>query len=165
MRNRLLLAGVLWGFVLAASPAILAFDDPFTVSPFLVAAHLCASFSVAIGALFAGRWVTKARREPGWRKTSLIVSGAGVVQGLVAAPLAAISIWAAMAINMSGFSVESSSEVSKVFRVFQEPAIWRESFIVAVAVLTYAVVVGMLFFPFTGAAIYRLVGYSGGRPS
>lgn len=159
LRNRLLLFGAGWGFVLAAVPALTAFDDPFAVSPFLVAAHLCAASSGAAGALVAGLLATRIRpaRKMGWWRAAIVGFGAGVVQTLVAAPLAALSIWAALAINISGFSVENTGEVLKALRLFTEPGIWVESLIVAGAVLVYTLVVGVVLAPIAGALVRWLV--------
>lgn len=158
LRNRLLLFGAGWGFVLAAVPVVTAFDDPFAVSPFLVAAHLCAASSGAAGALVAGRLAARVGHagETGWRAV-IVDFGAGAIQALVAAPLAALSIWAALAINISGFSVENTGEILKALRVFTEPGIWVESLIVAGTVLVYALIVGVVLAPVTGAFVGWLV--------
>ena len=108
-RNWLIFSGAVWGFVMAAIPSLVAFDDPFTVSPFLIAA-----------------------------------------------PLAAISIWLMMAINMSGFSEENLGELLNILNIFRESTIWLESLIVAQAVFVYAVVVGLLLSPVSGVAIRLL---------
>lgn len=159
LRNRLLMFGAGWGFVLAAIPAVAAFDDPFAVSPFLVAAHLCAASSGSAGALVAGRLAARGRlngKAGRWRAASAGFR-AGTVQALVAAPLAALSIWAALAINISGFSVENTGEILKALRVFTEPGIWVESLVVAVAVLVYALAVGVILAPISGALVRWLV--------
>jgi hypothetical protein len=158
-RNRLLLFGALWGFFLAAVPAVAAFDDRFTVSPFLVAAYLCAALSCAVGTLAAGRRAAEERstgRRGGWYRAALGASGKGVVLALATASLAAPSIWVAMALNMSGFSVENPAEVGKALNLFREPGLWLESMIVAVAVFAYTATVGVLLSPLTGAAINLL---------
>ena len=101
IRNRLILTGVLWGLVLAALPAVLAFDR-FALSPFLVAAFVCAGLSGAAGAVVAGRRAMDLVRG---RRGLLAVSGIGAVQGLVSGVLAAFSIWLALSVTISGFSV------------------------------------------------------------
>lgn len=153
LRNRLLMFGAGWGLVLAAVPAVVAFDDPFAVSPFLVAAHLCAASSGAAGALVTGRLAARGRvnGEAGRWRAAFAGFRTGTVQALVAAPLAALSIWAALAINISGFSVENTGEILKALRLFTEPGIWVESLVVAVAVLVYALTVGVVLAPISGA--------------
>lgn len=134
---------------MAAVPSLIAFDDPFTVSPFLVAAHLCAAASSAVGFRLAGRWAVR----PGSVGGALRVVGSGAVGALATAPLAALSIWLMMAINMSGFSEENLGELLNIFR---NPNIWLQSLIVAQAVFVYAVVVGLFLSPISGAAIRLL---------
>lgn len=154
-RNRLLLFGALWGFAMVAVPSVVAFDDPFSISPFLVAAHLCAMLSGAAGALFAGRRVSGEPRSGGWRG---IVRGsvAGVSQVVVAAPLAALSIWLMMAINISGFSVENLGEVANLLRIFREPGLWLQSLLVAQAVFVYTLITGTLLSPASGTLLLLL---------
>jgi hypothetical protein len=151
-RHRLLLLGAQWGAVMAAVPSVVAFDDPFTISPFLVAAHLCAAASGAFGFWLAGRRAADSGAFGGVAK----VLGTGAFQALAAAPLAALSIWLMMAINMSGFSEENLDELSKILNIFRRPEIWLESSIVALAVFVYAVVVGLLLSPVSGVAIRLL---------
>ncbi len=149
--------GGAWGFALAAVPSVVAFDDPFTISPFLISAHLCAAASGAVGFWLAGRRATRSGAVgDGWPRSVSKVLGAGAFQAIAAAPLAALSIWLMMAVNMSGFSEESLGELSNILNVFREPAIWLESMIVALAVFVYAVVVGLLLSPISGFAIRLL---------
>lgn len=154
-RNVLLTVGAVWGFVMAAIPSLAAFDDPFTISPFLIAAHLCAAASGAFGFWMAGRGTSGLDRSARGDtvRGALRVVGAGASQALVAATLAAFSIWLMMAINMSGFSEDSPGGLLNIFR---EPSIWVESLIVAQAVFAYAVVVGLLLSPISGTAIRLL---------
>lgn len=144
--------------MMAAVPSLAAFDDPFTVSPFLVAAHLCAGASGAVGFWLAGRRAvaSETHASDGWARDVLRVIGTGAFQAIVAAPLAALSIWLMMAVNMSGFSEENLGELLNILNIFREPAIWLESSIVALAVFVYAVVVGLLLSPISGIAIRLL---------
>ena len=150
VRNQLLLLGALWGLVLAVLPAVLAFDDRFVLSPFLVAAFVCAGLSSAVGALVAGR-----RAAPGLTRRGLLaVSRVGALQGLVSGTLAALSIWLALAITISGFSAGSPGEILDLLR---RPEIFVESAIAAVTVFAYTLVVGTLLSPVVGAVLCRLV--------
>lgn len=150
VRNRLILTGILWGLVLAALPAVLAFDR-FALSPFLIAAFACAGLSAAAGAVVAGY---RAMRFASESRGLIAVSGIGAVQGLVSGVLAAFSIWLALSITISGFSVGSPGEILDLFR---RPEILIESAVAAIAVLVYTVVVGALLSPVVGAVICRLV--------
>ena len=150
VRNRLLLLGALWGLVLAALPAVLAFDDRFVLSPFLVAAFVCAGLSGAVGALIAGRRAATSST----RRGLLAVSGVGALQGLVSGTLAALSIWLALAVTISGFSTGSPGEILDLLR---RPEIFVESAIAAIAILVYTLTVGTLLSPVVGAVLCRLV--------
>lgn len=156
IRNRLLILGALWGFVLAAVPAAVAFEDPFSVSPFLVSAFAAAALSGAAGTLLAGRWAMRSApsRKDGWLPAVLSVLLTGVLQGVTVGVLAAFSIWLAMAVNMSGFSAATPGEILNLLG----PDVFRQSAIVGIAVLVYALVVGLLLAPVAGVAINRLVG-------
>ena len=92
----------------------------------------------------------------GWTRGASRILATGVLQALAAAPLAAISIWLMMAINMSGFSEENLGELLNILNIFRESTIWLESLIVAQAVFVYAVVVGLLLSPVSGMAIRRM---------
>ena len=151
VRNRLLLLGALWGLVLAVLPALLAFDDRFVLSSFLVVAFVCASLSGAVGALVAGR---RAAAPSSTRQGLLAISSVGALQGLVSGTLAALSIWLALAITISGFSAGSPGEILDLLR---RPEIFVESAIAAIAVFAYTLVVGMLLSPVVGAVLCRLV--------
>lgn len=150
IRTRLFVFGVLWGLVLTVVPAVIVFENPFAVSPFLVAAHLCAASSGAVGALLAGG---VADDLPGGLLAAL---GIGALFALVTAPLAALSIWASLTINISGFSLENGKEVAKFLDVLREPGLWVQSSVAAVAVLVYAAVVGLMLAPVTGVVILRI---------
>jgi len=143
---------------MAAIPSLVAFDDPFTVSPFLIAAHVCAGASGAVGFWLAGRRAVRSGTDGsgGWTRGASRILATGVLQALAAAPLAAISIWLMMAINMSGFSEENLGELLNILNIFRESTIWLESLIVAQAVFVYAVVVGLLLSPVSGMAIRRM---------
>lgn len=151
VRNRLLLFGALWGLVLAVLPAVLAFDDRFVLSPFLVAAFVCAGLSGSVGALVAGCRVAATGST---RQGLLAVSSVGALQGLVSGTLAALSIWLALAITISGFSAGSPSEILDLLR---RPEIFIESSIAAIAVFAYTLIVGTLLSPVVGAVLCRLV--------
>ncbi len=150
VRNRLIMTGILWGLVLAALPAVLAFDR-FALSPFLVAAFACAGLSAAAGAVVAGRC---AMRFASGSRGLIAVSSIGALQGLVSGVLAAFSIWLALSITISGFSVGSPGEI---LDLLWRPEIFIESAVAAIAVLVYTVVVGTLLSPVVGVVICRLV--------
>lgn len=145
-RNGLLTFGAIWWFVLALVPALVAFQEPFSVSPFLVSAFLFAAASGAYGTLVAGRRVAG-------EEVSKLASG--MLQAVVVAPLAAVTIWLAMAVNMSGFNVVESP--AQVLNLIRRPSIFIEAGIVSLAVLAYSLVVGALLSPLTGAVIARIV--------
>lgn len=143
-RNRLLLLGALWGIVLAAVPAALAFDG-FSVSPFLISAFVCVALSGAAGALVAGRRAADLGRG---------MLGVGVLQGLVTALLAAPSVWVALTATMAGFSTASPLEI---LNLFTDPEIFLQSALAALAVFVYFGAVGLVAAPLTGTVIVRVV--------
>jgi len=149
VRNRLLALGALWGLSLAIFPAVLAFDR-FALSPFLISAFVCAGVSGAMGMLLAGR---RAAATPAVRSLRPAVR-TGILHGLASAALAAVTIWLALTITISGFSVGSPSEILDLFR---RPAIFIEGAIAAVAVFVYTAAVGTALSPVVGAAIRRIV--------
>lgn len=149
VRNRLLLLGALWGLVLAALPAVLAFDR-FALSPFLISAFACAGISGAMGMLLAGRRAAATPAGLGLLPAVRI----GVLHGLVSAALAAVTIWLALTVTISGFSVGSPSEI---LDLFWRPAIFIEGAIAAIAVFVYTAAVGTVLSPVVGAAIRRIV--------
>ena len=155
-RNFLLLAGAFWGFALAVVSSAVAFGDPFSLSPFLVSGYACAALSSAAGAWVAGDLARRVRKRETSLGRFLATLLVGIVQALVAAPLAALCIWGALTVNISGFSVENLGEVSKVLNIFRDPLLFAQGLIVAEAVLVYSLIVGILFSPIVGATINRL---------
>ncbi len=155
-RNLLLAAGALWGFVLALVPAMVAFAGPLRSSPFLISALLCAAASGAFGTWIAGRWASRMRRirkKDGWARWLISGLGTGLLQAVVVGVLAALSIWLAMTITMTGFSVATPSAI---YSLVSQPGIFLQSAIVARTVFVYALLVGVALAPFTGLAINRL---------
>lgn len=154
-RNRLLALGVLWGLVLAAVPALVMTPRPYRLSGFLVAALLCAALSGAVGTLVAGRW--SARRKGGGRSGGgrgvLAVLGAGFFQGLVGGGVAALLIWALMALTLSGFTLQDPVELATLM----SPRVFLGSFFVSLSVFVYALVGGVLLGPAFGTLINRSV--------
>ena len=149
-RNRLTLAGALWGLSLALLPAVLAFDG-FALSPFLLAALLFSALAGAAGALVAGRRAARGRTEPGanWAAASAV----GTLQGVVAAAIAALSIWLALTVTMTGFSPDAPG---RILALFADPGIFLQSALAALVVFGYAAVVGLLLSPLVGSAVLRL---------
>lgn len=157
-RNLLLAAGALWGFVLALVPAAAAFAGPLSLSPFLVSALLCAALSGAAGTLVAGWRASRTRRfqkEDGWLRWLLSGLGTGLLQAAVVGVLAALSIWLAMTVTMTGFSVATPAAI---YGLVSQPDIFLQSAIVARAVFIYTLLVGVALAPFTGVAINRVAG-------
>lgn len=132
-RNRLVLFGASWGLLLALMPATFAFDG-FALSPFLLAALLLAVLA-ACGR--ASRRAEGAGR--GWG-----VSGIGVLQRIVAATIAALTIW--LALTATGFSPAAPG---RVLALFGDPGIFLQNVLAAF--------VGLLLSPLVGSAILRLV--------
>lgn len=114
----LIVFGALWGMVLAALPAGFAFDDLFTVSPFLVSAFVCS--------ILAGRWFSG--RSGKVRAGVLAALFAGVSHGVVFAVLASVSIWLCLAVNISGFSTATPGDI---FNLVENPGIFAMSGIAA----------------------------------
>jgi hypothetical protein len=135
--------GALYGFALAAVPAVTVWDDAFTVSPFLVAAFVCAMLSGALGARLALTGRGRGRAFPEILKL-------GGLFALYSAALAGPSIWLMMAVNMSGFSESTPLEILNLLR---RPAIFVESAVVGVVVTLYAFAAGLLLSPLTGAVL------------
>lgn len=156
-RNLLIFAGALWGFLLALVPAMAAFAGPLSLSPFLISALLCAAFSGAAGTL-AASW--SANRMRGFRtkdgQLQWLLSGfmTGLFQALVVGVSAALTIWLAMTITMTGFSVATPNAI---YLLVSQPSIFLQSAIVARTILVYALVVGAVTAPFSGLAINRVV--------
>lgn len=150
VRNQLILLGALWGFVLALAPALVAFEDPFTLSPFLVSAFLRAALSGAAGTVLAGRLAVRLPSGEGWLRKIMFALPVGALQGLVTGILATLSIWLAMAVNMSGFSVASPA---RILRLVESSALFQQSFIVAFAVFVYSLIVAILLSPVSGTLV------------
>ena len=156
-RNLLIVAGSLWGLVMAVIPAEVGFRGPMTLSPFLITAFLGAALSASIGTLLAG-W-TAFRKWTGTAKKSRVhrvLSGTltGVVQAVVTGVLATITTWLAITITISGFSVATPGNILRLVRT---PELFLQGWIVGRAVLAYALVVGLALSPLTGNFIYWMV--------
>ena len=158
-RNRLILFGASWGLLLALLPAALAFDG-FALSPFLLAALLFSALSGAAGALVAGGRAS--RRAEGSGRGWAAASGIGALQGIVAAALAALSIWLALTVTMTGFSPAAPG---RILGLFGGPGLFLQVALAAAVVFGYAVRVGMLLSPLVGAWVLRLVRGEGGGAS
>jgi hypothetical protein len=149
VRNRLLALGVLWGLLLAAVPALLM-TDPYQLTGFLVAGLACAALSGSLGALVAGR---RAVKKGGERSSLLVGVLTGALQGLAGGIVAALLIWALMAITLSGFTLRNPVELS----VLMSPRVFLGSFFVALSTFAYALVGGVLLGPIFGTLINRTV--------
>lgn len=157
-RNLLLAAGALWGFVLALTPAVVAFAGPLNPSPFLVSALLCAALSGAAGSFGAALWADRARhirKKDGWSRWLLSGFMTGLLQAVVVGVLATLSIWLAMTITMTGFSVATPKAI---YLLVSQPSIFLQSAIVARTVFVYALLVGVALAPFSGLAINWALG-------
>ncbi len=155
--RRLIVFGVAWGLFLAALPAVFAFGDPFTLSPFLVSAFLCSILAGVAGALLAWRWVSG--RSGKVRPGMLAALFAGVSHGVVFGVLASVSIWICLAVNISGFSTATPGNI---FNLVENPGIFAMSGIAARANFVYALACGMVFSPISGSLILRAVRADGG---
>jgi hypothetical protein len=149
VRNRLLALGVLWGLLLAAVPALLM-TDPYQLTSFLVAGLACAALSGSLGTLVAGR---RAVKKGGERSSLLVGVLTGALQGLAGGIVAALLIWALMAITLSGFTLRNPVELS----VLMSPRVFLGSFFVALSTFAYALVGGVLLGPIFGTLINRTV--------
>ena len=149
VRNRLLALGVLWGLLLAAVPALLM-TDPYQLTGFLVAGLACAALSGSLGTLVAGR---RAVKKGGKRSSLLLGVLTGALQGLAGGIVAALLIWALMAITLSGFTLRNPVELS----VLMSPRVFLGSFFVALSTFAYALVGGVLLGPIFGTLINRTV--------
>src|SRR3712207_2043250 len=125
VRNRLLALGALWGLLLAAVPALLM-TDPYQLTGLLVAGLVCAALSGCVGTLVAGR---RAAKKGGGRPGLLAGVGIGALQGLVGGIVAALMIWALMAVSISGFTLRNPVELS----VLMSPTVFIGSFFVALS--------------------------------
>jgi hypothetical protein len=149
VRNRLLALGVLWGLLLAAVPALLM-TDPYQLTGFLVAGLACAALSGSLGTLVAGR---RAVKKGGERSSLLVGVLTGALQGLAGGIVAALLIWALMAITLSGFTLRNPVELS----VLMSPRVFLGSFFVALSTFAYALMCGVLLGPIFGTLINRTV--------
>jgi hypothetical protein len=141
--------GTLWGLLLAAFPA-LWMTSPYRLMGFLVAGLACAALSGALGTLVAGRWAAK----KGGRRSRLLVGvGTGALQGLGGGIVAALLIWALMAIALSGFTLRNPVELS----VLMSPRVFLGSFFVALSAFAYALAGGVLLGPIFGTLVNRTV--------
>ena len=149
IRNRLLALGVLWGLLLAAVPA-LWMTNPYQLTGFLVAGLACAALSGSLGTAVAGR---RAVKKGGERSSLLVGVLTGALQGLAGGIVAALLIWALMAITLSGFTLRNPVELS----VLMSPRVFLGSFFVALSTFAYALVGGVLLGPIFGTLINRTV--------
>jgi hypothetical protein len=149
VRNRLLALGVLWGLLLAAVPALLM-TDPYQLTGFLVAGLACAALSGSLGTLVDGR---RAVKKGGEHSSLLVGVLTGALQGLAGGIVAALLIWALMAITLSGFTLRNPVELS----VLMSPRVFLGSFFVALSTFAYALVGGVLLGPIFGTLINRTV--------
>lgn len=151
-RNRLLLLGALWGLALAALPALMMADR---LTGFLAAALASAALSGAAGALAAGR---RAARRASIEKSarSRLLSGVatGAVQGLVGGAVAALLLWALMAVTISGFTLRDPVAAS----VLMSPRVFLGSFFVALSAFVYALAGGLVLGPLFGPLVGRAAG-------
>lgn len=151
-RYRLLALGAIWGLLLTAVP-VLVMVDPLRLTGFLVAALACAVLSGATGTLVAGR---RAARRASVRKagSKLLASvGIGASQGLIGGAVAALLIWALMAVTISGFSLRGPLDPS----ILTSPRVFLGSFFVALSVFVYALVGGLALCPLFGPLVERAV--------
>ena len=105
--------------------------------------------SGAAGAVVAGRRASR-RSGRGW----VFASGIGALQGIVAAALAALSIWLALTATMTGFSPAAPA---RILTLFTSPAIFLQSVLAAVVIFAYAASAGLLLSPLVGSAILWLM--------
>ncbi|CAN5438182.1 MAG: hypothetical protein M3494_14815 [Actinomycetota bacterium] len=148
-RNRgLIVFGVVWGLVLAALPAVFAFDDPFTLSPFLVSAFVCSALAGVVGATLAGRWVSG-------RSGMLASLFAGILHGVVFSVFASLTIWICLAVNISGFSTATPGNI---FNLVSNPGIFAMSGVAAWAIFVYSLAAGMVLSLISGSFILRAGG-------
>lgn len=162
-RNLLLAVGALWGFVMAVIPAEVAFAGPLKLSPFLVSAFLAAALSAAAGTAFAGWFASGKRRgKRGWMRRAFSGTVIGLLQAVVTGALATVSIWIAITVTISGFSVATPENILRLVRT---PELFLQGWIVGRAVLIYALVVGVAAAPLTGAFIDWLIHREKARPA
>ena len=153
-RNRLLLIGALWGLALAAIPA-LVMTDPRRLTGFLALSLACAAVSGAVGTLVAGRRAARRASAPEGGRSRL-VSGVktGAAQGIVGGAVAALLVWALMAVTISGFSLGGPVEAS----ILTSPRVFLGSFFVALSAFVYSVAGGLVLGPLFGPLVERAAG-------
>lgn len=78
---------------------------------------------------------------------------AGAYYALVTAALGAVSIWLALAVNISGFSTATPAELANLVT---SPGIFVQSAVGAVFVFVYLLLAGLLAAPMTGVTVLRL---------
>ena len=147
-RNRLLVIGSAWGLLLASLPAFVM-TEPFRLSGFLAAALICAVLGGCAGALAAGRRAAS-RGARGGLLASLVT---GLFQGLVGGAVAAFSIFALMAVTLSGFAPGNPGAVADLM----SPRVFLGSFFVALSAFIYALLGGLLLGPGFGTLVNRAV--------
>ena len=153
VRNRLLALGVLWGLLLSVVP-VLVMTSPYRLTGFLVAALICAALSGCIGTLAAGRRAARSAPTEGARRSQVLAGlRTGASQGLVGGGVAALLFWALTAVTVSGFTALDPVELS----VLTSPRVFMGSFFVALSVLLYAFLGGLLFGPIFGTLVNRAV--------
>lgn len=157
-RNRLTLAGALWGLSLALLPAALAFDG-LALSPSLLAALLLSAIGGAGGALVAGRWA--ALKLAGRGLTWATVSRIGAMQGVVASAIAAPFIWLALTVTMTGFSPVAPGRILVLFG----DSVILQSALAALVVFVHVASVGLILSPLAGRVILRLLKEESGNAS
>jgi hypothetical protein len=148
--SRLLALGVLWGLLLAVIP-VLVMAEPYQLTGLIVAALLCAALSGCIGTLAAGRRAAKSIAQAKGTGRSGVMAGVktGAFQGFVGGGIAALLLWALMALTTSGFSLQNPVDVS----ILTRPQVFLGSFFVALSVFCYAVVGGLLLGPVFGTLV------------
>ncbi len=153
VRNRLLALGVLWGLLLSVVP-VLVMTSPYRLTGFLVAALICAALSGCIGTLAAGRRAARSAPTEGTRRSEVLAGlRTGASQGLVGGGVAALLFWVLIAVTASGFTLLDPVELS----VLTSPRVFIGSFFVALSVLLYAFLGGLLLGPIFGTLVNRAV--------
>ena len=155
VRNRLIFLGALWGALLAALPT-LVMAKPYRLSGFLAAALLCAVLSGCVGTLAAGRRAASRKAGGG----ALAGLRTGFFQGLVGAAVAAVLMWALMAITLSGFGLDRRFAVAELM----SPRVFLGSFFVALSAFVYTLVGGLLLGPLFGTLVNHFVRGEQGNP-
>ncbi len=153
VRNRLLALGVLWGLLLSVVP-VLVMTTPYQLTGLLVAALICAALSGCIGTLAAGQRAARSAPTEGTRRSEVLAGlRTGASQGLVGGGVAALLFWVLIAVTASGFTLLDPVELS----VLTSPRVFIGSFFVALSVLLYAFLGGLLLGPIFGTLVNRAV--------